>query len=80
MQLARNVLKESNTLGFVMTSSYYDGAVSVMVAVTSQDQRSYIKIECQCNKTAKEILSALQEACGIYALLWKRPSARWKNI
>ena len=56
----------------------YDVAVSVMVAVTSQDQRSYIKIECQCNKTAKEIFSALQEACGIYALSYYQVT-RWVN-
>ena len=39
-----------------------------MATITSQDQRSYIKIECQCNKTAKEILAALQEVCGASAL------------
>ena len=33
-----------------------DVSVSVMAAVTSQNQRSYIKIECQRNKTAKENL------------------------
>ena len=37
----------------------YDVTVSVMAAVTSQDPRSYIKFECQRNKTAKEIVSAL---------------------
>ena len=56
----------------------YDVAVSVMVALTSQDQHSYIKIECQCNKTAKEIFSALQEACGIYALSYYQVT-RWVN-
>ena len=56
----------------------YDVTVSVMAAVTSQDQRSYIKIECQRNKTAKEIFSALQEACGTYALLYSQVT-RWVN-
>ena len=41
-----------------------DVTVSAMAAVTSHKQRSYIKIECQHNKTAKERFSALQEACG----------------
>ena len=44
----------------------YDVTVSVMGAVTSHDQHSYIKIECQCNKTAKEIFSTLQEAHILY--------------
>ena len=56
----------------------YDVTVSVMAAITSQDQRSYIKIECQHNKTAKEIFSALQEACGIYALSYSQVT-RWVN-
>ena len=50
----------------------YDVTVSVMAAVTSQDPRSYIKIECQRNETAKEIFSALQEACGTYALSYSQ--------
>ena len=50
----------------------YDVTVSAMAAVTPQDQRSYIKIICQRNKTAKEISSALQEACGTYALSYVR--------
>ena len=37
----------------------YDFTVTVMAAITSQDQRSYIKIECQRNKTAKEIFRYL---------------------
>ena len=49
-----------------------------MAAVTSQAQRSYIKIECQRNKTAKEIFSTLQEACGIYALSYSTVT-RWVN-
>ena len=36
--------------------------------VTPQDQRSYIEIESQRNKTAKEIFAALQEVCGTSAL------------
>ena len=56
----------------------YDITVSIMAAVTSQDQRSYIKIECQHNKTAKEICSALQEACGTYALSYSQVT-RWVN-
>ena len=56
----------------------YDVTVSVMAAATSQDQRSYIKIECQRNKTAKEIFSVLQEACGTYALSYSQVT-RWEN-
>ena len=56
----------------------YDVTVSVMATVTSHDQRSYIKIECQRNKTAKEIFSALQEACGTYALSYSQVT-RWLN-
>ena len=56
----------------------YEVTVSVMAAVTSQDQRSYIKIECQHNKTAKEIFSALLEACGIYALSFSQVTS-WVN-
>ena len=56
----------------------YDVSVRVMAAATSQDQRSYIKIECQRNKTAKEIFSVLQEACGIYALSYSQVT-RWVN-
>ena len=56
----------------------YDVTVSVMAADTSQNQRSYIKLECQRNKTAKEIFSALQEACGTYALSYSQVT-RWVN-
>ena len=49
-----------------------------MAAVTSQDQRSYIKIECQRNKTAKEIFAALQEVCGASALSYCQ-FPRWVN-
>ena len=56
----------------------YDVTVSVMAAVTSQDQRSYTKIECQRNKTAMEIFSALQESCGTYALSYSQVT-RWVN-
>ena len=47
-----------------------------MAAITSQDQRSYIKIECQRNKPAKEIFNALQEACGTSALSYSQVT-RW---
>ena len=56
----------------------YDITVSVMAAVTSQDQCSDIRIECQRNKTAKEIFSALQEACGTYAQSYSQVT-RWVN-
>ena len=56
----------------------YDVTVSIMVAVTSQDQRSYIKIECHRDKTAKEIFSALQEASSTYALSYSQVT-RWVN-
>ena len=56
----------------------YDDTVSIMTTVTSPDQRSYIKTECQHNKTAKEIFSALQEACGTYALSYSQV-IRWVN-
>ena len=56
----------------------YDVSVCVMAVVTSQDQRSYIQIECQHNKTAKEIFNALQEACGTYALSYSQVT-RWVN-
>ena len=46
--------------------------------VTSQDQRSYIKIECQRNKTAKEIFAALQEVSGASALSYCQIT-RWVN-
>ena len=49
-----------------------------MAAVTSQDQRSYIKIECQCNKIAKEIFATLQEVCGASALSYCQVT-RWVN-
>ena len=49
-----------------------------MAAVTSQDQRSYINIECQRNKTAKEIFAALQEVCGASALSYCQVT-RWVN-
>ena len=49
-----------------------------MAAATSQDQRSYIKIECRHNKTAKIIFSALQEACSTYALSYSQV-IRWMN-
>ena len=49
-----------------------------MAAVTSQGQRSYIKIECQRNKTAKEIFAALQEVCGASALSYCQVT-RWVN-
>ena len=45
-----------------------------MAAVTSQ--RSYIKIECQGNKTAKEIFAALQEVCCPSALSYCQVT-RW---
>ena len=41
-----------------------------MAAFTSQDQRSYIKIEVCPKKSAVETLNALQEACGTYSLLY----------
>ena len=56
----------------------YDVTVSVMAAVSSQDRRSYIKIKCQRNEIAKEIFSALQEACGTYALSYSQV-IRWVN-
>ena len=43
-----------------MTSFYVNN--SVMAAVKSQDQHSYIKIECRRNKT--ETFAAQQEVCG----------------
>ena len=51
---------------------------SVMAVVTSQDQLSYIKIECQRNKTAKEIVAALQKVCGASALSYCQVT-RWVN-
>ena len=54
----------------------YDVTVSIMAVVMSQDQHSYIKIQCQRNKTAKEIFSVLQEACGTYALSYSQVT-RW---
>lgn len=56
----------------------YDVTVSVMAAVTSQDQRSYIKIECLRNKTAKEIHNSLQEVCGTSVLSYSQVT-RWVN-
>ena len=56
----------------------YDVTVSVIAAVTPKDQRSYIKIICQRNKTAKEISNALQAACGTYALSYSQVT-RWVN-
>ena len=44
------------------------GSNPVMVAVTSQDQSYYMKIECKHNKTAKKYFKALQEACSTSAL------------
>ena len=49
-----------------------------MAAVMSQDQRSYIKIECRRNKTAKEIFAALQEVCVASALSYCQVT-RWVN-
>ena len=49
-----------------------------MATVTSQDQRSYIKIECQRNKTAKEIFATLQEVCSASALSYCQVT-RWVN-
>ena len=56
----------------------YDVTIRVIAAVASQNQRMYIKIKCQRNKTAKEILSALQEACGTYVLSYSQV-IRWVN-
>lgn len=47
-----------------------------MAAFPSQEQRSYIKIEVQRKKSAKEIFNALQEACGTYALSYVQVT-RW---
>ena len=49
-----------------------------MAAVTSQDQRSYIKIERHRNKTAKEIFATLQEVCSTSALSYCQVT-RWVN-
>ena len=49
-----------------------------MAVVTSRDQRSYIKIECQRNKTAKEIFATLQEVCSPSALSYCQVT-RWVN-
>ena len=51
---------------------------SVKAAVMSQDQHSYIKIECKRNKTAKEIFAAIQEVCGASALSYYQVT-RWVN-
>ena len=56
----------------------YDVTIRVIAAVASQNQRMYIKIKCQRNKTAKEILSALQAACGTYVLSYSQV-IRWVN-
>ena len=53
---------------------FCDSTVSVMDAVMSQEQRSYIKIKFQHNKTAKEIFSA----CSTYALSYSQVSS-WVN-
>jgi histone-lysine N-methyltransferase SETMAR len=47
-----------------------------MAAFTSQEQRSYIKIEVQHKKSAKKIFNALQEACDTYALSYVQVT-RW---
>ena len=55
---------------------------SVMAAVTSQDQRSYIRIESQRNKTAREIFAALYEVMMPLATLvdqWQLPS-NWNRL
>ena len=49
-----------------------------MAADTSQDQHCYIKIECQHNKTAKEIFATLQKVCGVSALSYCQVT-RWVN-
>ena len=49
-----------------------------MAAVTSQDQRSSIKIERHHNKTAKEIFATLPEVCGTSAPSYCQVT-RWVN-